>query len=210
MPDAIFGVADWFKVARDDPKAARSLVRTACETVHGASTTLGESSPGIKALATSYSCVCGWIGPSIHAFHAHRGSAHGVIHPAEFYVDDSCQCRCCLVTYGSRGLLIAHLRYGSGICLLNCVLHSLPLARDKLDTIKEEDSSVRKSKIKAGLSKHRAVHAPVREFGPLWDVVGLDGLSLDPLTDHRHPFGPQKRKFARPCFPNCDCPECIV
>ena len=169
---------------------------------------LAETSSAIKSPETSYSCACGWSGASIFAFHAHRGSAHNVCHPASFYAEDTL-CRCCLVRFGSRGLLMTHLTRGSGTCLLNIVMHFPPLTDVQHRDIRDEERAVAAKRIKVGLSKNQTGIPPVRAYGPLRKIVGIDGLEIDASVDNRHPFGPKKKKFLRPCFPLCECQDCI-
>lgn len=85
LPESKYSISEWFLFCRCAPKNPRSLIRRACESPPASSIGLGEGNSGIRALASYYTCVCGWSGPSIHVYHAHRGSAHGCIQPAERY-----------------------------------------------------------------------------------------------------------------------------
>ena len=104
---------------------------------------------------------------------------------------------------------MSHLMYGSGTCLLNIILHFPIFIEYDHRNVKNENGATMNQRISDGSSKRQTGIAPIRAFGPLRRIVGVDGLELDATVDNRHPFGPQKRKFVRPSFPGCECWECI-
>lgn len=133
LPESSSNVASWFAFCRDAPRQARLLVRKACDSAATKSVTVSETSSSIRSLGASYSCPCGWWGRTSAAYHAHRGSAHVCLHPANFYAGEDNICRYCLVRFSSRGLLLTHLSRGSGLCLFNSVMRSTPLSQLALD-----------------------------------------------------------------------------
>ena len=208
LPDASFTIISWFAFCREAPRQARLMIRKACDSSAAKSLTIAETSSAIRSLVQTYSCPCGWSGGSLAAYHAHRGKAHGLMHPANYYADASNMCRYCLVQFGSRGHLLTHLAQGSGLCLLNSVARSAPLAQSVLDELKEAESRTIADRICAGHHKHRAEVPPLRFFGPLWPLINTSGAVVDE-SSNAHPFGPRKRKYVRPCYDGCTCPDCM-
>ena len=166
-----------------------------------------ETSTSIQALDSHYSCPCGWTGSSVLALHAHRGSAHEVVHPVHAYMPDN-RCSCCLVEFPTRGLLYTHLTRGSGLCFLNVIMHHPPLPQTEIDDLREQESFLVVDRLNSGLRKHHADSPPIRSFGPLKPIYSTSGTVVD-TDDNRHPFGPKKRKYVRSCFPACECQECL-
>ena len=113
------------------------------------------------------------------------------------------------MTFDNRGLLLTHLSRGSGVCLMNIVLRMQPMDLVILVAEKAAESVACAAKSASGLSKHHADSPPVRSFGPLWPVLDTHGVRVL-TTDNKHPFGPQQRKYERPCFPECDCDACVL
>ena len=167
LPDAAFTVITWFTFCREAPRQARLLIRKACDSSAARSLVIAEASSAIRSLEQFYSCPCGLTGGTIAAYHAHRGSAHGLMHPANYYADESNICRYCLVKSGSRGHLLHHLMYGSGLCLLNAVARTAPLAQSTLDDLKEAESHTISERICAGRAKNNTGTSPLHFFGPL-------------------------------------------
>ena len=173
--DHSYTVTQWFVFCRASPKQARSLVRMICDGAAARSISLSEQSSAIRLLQSAVSCPCGWSGTSVAAFHGHRWSAHGYIAPAQHYADGSNECRCCLVRFSSRGLLISHLTRGSGICLLNCIIRFPPVNFAELKAARETDSILMHDNLHSGLPKHHAEVPASRGFGPLWPLYSLTG-----------------------------------
>ena len=193
-------VPEYASFCRKEPKAARTLVRKACDSPSATSLTLAEQSPSVINMQSAVSCPCGWVGKSLAAFHGHRWTAHHYVHPVQSYMDSSNQCLSCLLIFASRGHAQAHLTRGNEVCFLSMQLRMSPLDPVVVAMARAEDTRRQKALVRAGLPKHHADTPPVRAFGPLWPL--FNSLGAVSLEDNAHPFGPRNRKFQRAddCF----------
>ena len=131
-------------------------------------------------------------------------------------------CVLCVLRFDGRGQVLEHIGK-SGLCLLN--LSRLPfLVPDRVLQLQASDAEARKSLIKSGWHKNKVAIPATRMLGPLFPVIGYDGLVVK--SKNGHPLGdsfPWRRSHyfsgKIPRVPRLGChashfmpctPQCIV
>lgn len=194
IPEAKYTFTEWCRVVRSSPKAARTLIRKACETVAAQSLVVGEASTAVKKPDSAYTCWCGAVFYWLAAYRGHQGTVHQEWTVATWFACTSNTCGCCLVQFSNRALLITHMTRGRGICFLNAVLRRPTITHAELMEIRRTERLAQAKREKVGLPRYQAVSPLIRVSGPLSPIVDLNG---DVILDHSnmHPFGPQQRKY---------------
>ena len=184
--DAKFSLRGWIEFCRAEPKAARRLVRKICTSQEAREITLALHSPAREQC--TFSCQCGKVLKSKAAYHKHLQFQHGIHPPAAFYAEASGVCRCCLLKFDNRRLLINHLQRGSKLCLLNLLLRVEPLTLEGELGERDKAAPAAQSHGRCGVSRSLAVKPALRLSGPINHLVDINGNHVS--TSHRsHPLG---------------------
>ena len=186
--DFAFTMPQWIEMCRDQPKAARSLIRKCCDKKE-ARTTSHAALLAVLRGGNGFSCPCGWNGHTLQAYHAHLWQRHHITSPVQSYLNDELTCPTCLIVFSSRQLLQNHLSRGFGatVCLLNAVVRSQPLSVQDLVAHRSRASDIITKNIHCGLPAYHASKPPMISFGPLWQLFRVDGTEI--LWSHKdHPY----------------------
>jgi hypothetical protein len=185
---AVFTLREWIEFCRTEPKAARRLVRKVCISKEAREVALSVSS--VAREQNTFSCQCGKVLKSKAAYCKHVQFQHGIQPPAAFYAEANGLCRCCLLKFDNRRLLINHLQRGSKLCLLNLLLRVAPLSQESELEERIKSAPVAQAHGKSGVSRSLAVKPALRVSGPLNRLFAIDG-NLVPSSHRSHPLGPR-------------------
>ena len=191
--DATFTLPQWFDLCRQEPKRARLLLRTACDSVPARSVTLAETKQRIVKLQSCLACHCGATFHSQSAFSVHQAKKHAILPVVGLFADESYTCLACLLHFSTRQGLINHLQYGSRLCLLNTLLRVQPMGNDEHLRIRSEAQALKLQKVHVGIHQHAVDFPAYRLQGPHWQLLSLEGNFIH-HSDPRHPAGPGKQK----------------
>ena len=194
LPDVGYTFQQWCGFVRSSPKAARTLIRRACDSVRGQSLVLGQTCSAVTRYTSLYSCWCGQVFHSSNAYIGHQVKAHGMIGIASWYAQPSNVCQCCLLRFCTRRGLVKHLKWGKGICLLNSLLRVPTVAPVDMEAALAAERLVQAKNVAAGLPRFHAAVPPFRMPGPILPIVDFQGDVVGEKSP-LHPYGPQKKKY---------------
>lgn len=184
--DFKFSPAEWFDFCRSDAKAARSLVRKACDSDGARALCISQFRPS-SFTASYFSCPCGKICKTRAGYATHQYRMHGIRAPAVWYTSPDNHCQCCGMVFSCRGLLMNHLQRGSTLCLLNIVLTCDPLSPEEEEDQRTAAAVKRAEALLVGPNPNLAVMPAYRLTWVCKRVFDVTGTQVSPF-DKRHPW----------------------
>jgi hypothetical protein len=184
-------LGEWAAYFRDGgAKASKALVKACSEPAVNKPAAWAVTNSQ-RSLAQQWACShCNdaKIFGSKQALAVHMARQHGVKVDIRRWVDDSV-CRICLVDFGTRPRVIAHLAYRSALCRCNMILSMDPLPDETVTELDAADTADARVLRSAGRRPNYATTACHRIPGPLPAFVPLvDGEIPSEGTAH-HPHG---------------------